>query len=337
MGNEQKGRKDTVNNRQLQTWNGRNKRGYRRKKTMHLGKLFLILAAGIFCLFLLTNRKLLKDPVLPGAGLPVKNTSETAVDLSGIQSQSVFLEEFFTGQQMAEKNSRKKIYPASLTKIMTAILVLEHAQDMPEIITVPERIFPRLYAENASLAGFYPGEKVCSRDLLYGILLPSGAECCLAYAVEISGSEENFVRMMNQKAKELGMNNTHFCNSTGLHNQNHYSTVEDIAVLLRYALQNADFREAFTTKSYQTAATGEHPEGLTFQNTMFESMDTDEVNEGKIIGGKTGYTNEAGLCLASLAVINGKEYILVTAGAQGNHQTAPFHIQDARKIFNQLG
>lgn len=335
-GNTQKGRKNALNNTQLQKWNDKTKTGYRRKKTLPVFRLFFIVAVGIFCLFLLTNKQILKTAGVPGMGLPKVNATEPSVDLTGIYSESVFLEEFFTGQHIAEKNSRKKIYPASLTKIMTAVLVLEHMEEIPDIITVPERIFPGLYAENASMAGFRPGEKVRRQDLLYGILLPSGAECCLTYAVEISGSEENFVDLMNQKAKELGMNNTHFCNSTGLHHKNHYSTAEDIAVLLRYALQNEDFRKAFTTRSYTTAATREHPEGLTFYNTMFQCMDTNEVNGGKIIGGKTGFTDEAGLCLASLAEINGKEYILVTAGAEGNHQTEPFHILDARKIYNCL-
>ena len=175
------------------------------------------------------------------------------------------------------------------------------------------------------------------KDLLYGVLLPSGAECCLAFADRISGSEEEFVSLMNDKAQELGMKNTHFTNSTGLHDPEHYSTVEDISILLQYALKNEYFRDAFTSSRYSTLPSEQHPEGFTFHSTIFKYMDSTEVTGGEILGGKTGYTEEAGLCLASLAQVNGKEYILVTAKANGTHQTEQFHILDAINVYNQIG
>ena len=187
------------------------------------------------------------------------------------------------------------------------------------------------------MAGFLLGEKVTLKDLLYGTLLPSGAECCLALADRIAGSESKFVNLMNSKAKELGMNNTLFCNSTGLHNANHYSTVEDMAKLLKYALKNKEFRTIFTSRQYSISATNLHPDGLTFYSTMFSSMNDTEVVGGNVIGGKTGYTDEAGLCLASLAQIDGKEYIFVSAKAKGDHQTQPYHILDASNVYNQVG
>ena len=207
---------------------------------------------------------------------------------------------------------------------------------------MPASIFNKLYIEGASMAGFQPGEEVKLKDMLYGILLPSGAECCIAFAEQIAGSEEAFVEMMNQKAEELGMHYTHFSNSTGLQDKEHYSTVEDITLLLEYALKNDAFRAVFVSESYRVEPTEQHPEGLALQSTMFkefgnEGISGGEIPGGEILGGKTGYTDEAGLCLASLAEVNGKEYILVTAGAEGSHDTKPYHIMDAIAVYGGVG
>lgn len=258
------------------------------------------------------------------------------VDLAQLYSPCAVLTEADSGRILAEHNGGSRIYPASLTKIMTAVIVLENLEDLSETIVLPEEIFGMLYVRHASLAGFEPGEEVCVRDLLYGILLPSGAECSIACAKRIAGSEEGFVELMNRKAANLGMEDTHFCNATGLHEEEHYSTVRDMAVLLRYALENDTLREILSTKSHTTEATGFHPDGLTFTSTLFSFLDTAKVPGGEILGGKTGYTKEAGLCLASFADIDGKEYILVTAGAEGSHRTEPFHVLDAQKVYGEL-
>ncbi|HCQ90698.1 MULTISPECIES: D-alanyl-D-alanine carboxypeptidase family protein [unclassified Clostridium] len=237
---------------------------------------------------------------------------------------------------LLDKSSDERIYPASLTKIMTAILAIENLSDLNERIYLQEEMFKKLYSEGASMAGFSPNENVAAIDLIYGVLLPSGAESCIGLAEAIAGSEENYVKLMNEKAKKLEMNDTHFTNSTGLHDRNHYSTVNDIAKLLEYALQNRTFREVYTSKGYTTKATNINPEGITLQSTMFKHMDTADINNGIIEGGKTGYTEEAKLCLASLAKIDDKEYILVTANADGNPQTKQFNILDAFTVYNQI-
>ena len=299
------------------------KKRHRRKKK----KLLLILAVllGIFLAVLIDRN--VKLPPLVG---------KTDVDLNHLYSPDAILTELDSGQVIAVHNEDARIYPASLTKIMTAVLAIENTEDLDQTITLPEDIFPPLYEQGASMAGFQPGEEVRLRDLLYGILLPSGAECCLAFADRIAGSEEQFAVMMNEKAKELGMKDTHFTNSTGLQDSDHYSTVKDISILLRYALKNDTFRTVFTARRYSTSPSNLHPEGFTFYSTMFQSLEDREVADGEILGGKTGYTKEAGLCLASLARIHGKEYILVTAKAEGNHETEPFHILDAVSVYNQI-
>lgn len=261
---------------------------------------------------------------------------EGNINLNTLYSPYAVLVDLESGNVLAEQNSAVRMYPASLTKIMTALIAIEETEDMEQTTTLPSDIFPSLYEENASLAGFQPGETVTWKDLLYGVMLPSGAECCLTFARQIAGSEGAFVDLMNKKAEELGMNDTHFANATGLQDKKHYSTVRDIAVLLRYALENDTFRQVFTARRYSVPPTAYHSEGFTFYNTMFQAMDNAGISDDDILGGKTGYTEKAGLCLASLAEINDREYILVTAKADGNHYTEPYHVIDAENVYGQI-
>ena len=261
---------------------------------------------------------------------------EGNINLNTLYSPYAVLVDLESGNVLAEQNSAERMYPASLTKIMTALIAIEETEDMEQTTMLPSDIFPSLYEENASLAGFQPGETVTWKDLLYGVMLPSGAECCLTFARQIAGSEGAFVDLMNKKAEELGMNDTHFANATGLQDKKHYSTVRDIAVLLRYALENDTFRQVFTARRYSVPPTAYHSEGFTFYNTMFQAMDNAGISDDDILGGKTGYTEKAGLCLASLAEINDREYILVTAKADGNHYTEPYHVIDAENVYGQI-
>ena len=258
------------------------------------------------------------------------------LEMSGINSPYAVLMQVKGGKIIGNMKGDEKIYPASMTKMMTALLAIEANPDLDTPVTLPEEIFPALQAQNASLAGFQPGETVTVRDLLYGAMLPSGAECCEALAREVSGSEEAFAARMNQKAAELGMTGTHFCNPTGLHDPEHVSTVRDMARLTEAALQNETFRKLFTTERYTVPATNCHPQGFTMHSTLLSQLDGTELHRGRILGGKTGYTGEAGLCLASLAEVKGREYILVTAGAGGNHNTAPCHIEDAVTAYRRV-
>lgn len=239
---------------------------------------------------------------------------------------------------LMQKNSEEKIYPASLTKMMTAIVAIESLPDLEIKIKLTNSTFQGLYEANASMTGFKPGEEVRAIDLLYGAMLPSGAESCIGLAEHIAGSEQDFVVLMNQKAEELGMDNTHFENTTGLHDENHYTTVEDLAILLKYALQNNTFKEIFTTFRHSTPPTNKHPGGITYYSTMFEKLEKLDQNiiGGEILGGKTGYTEEAGLCLASLAKVDNQEYILITTGAEGNQYTEQYNIIDALAVYNSI-
>ena len=158
----------------------------------------------------------------------------------------------------------------------------------------------------------------------------------------VNGSDIKIIRamggtLMNQKAAELGMKNTHFTNATGLTDTEHYSSAADMAKLLQAALHNTTFRTIFTTKHYTTTATAQHPEGVSLTSTLLGKLDGTELPTGtQIEGGKTGYTAAAGLCLASLATVNGKEYILVTLAAPGDHGTEQYNIRDAVHVYQKL-
>lgn len=258
------------------------------------------------------------------------------VDVSGINSTCAVLIQAKGGKVIGEMNAKERIYPASLTKMMTAIVAIENLDSLNQEITLTNEMFAGLYEQDATQAGFQPGETVTALDLLYGVLLPSGAECCIALADTIAGSEADFVAMMNKKAEKIGMENTHFCDSTGLHNPEHYSTVMDMAVLLKYCLRDQDFRKIIESPWYYTGPTNVHPDGITYYSTMFKNLSDTAVTGGKILGGKTGYTSQAGQCLASFAEILDREYILVTAGAPGDSGSA-LHVQDAVTIYNRLG
>ena len=152
-----------------------------------------------------------------------------------------------------EKNADERTYIASLTKIMTTIVAIENIDDVDETVSVPYEALDGLIAANASVARFYSGQRVTYLDLLYGVMLPSGADATRTLAYYISGNEEEFVKLMNDKAIELGLTNTHFANTSGLDTDNHYSTVREMSIILKYALQNPLFKEIYTTNSYATS------------------------------------------------------------------------------------
>ncbi len=228
---------------------------------------------------------------------------------------------------LASKDADECIFPASLTKVMTLIVAVESCTDLNGKFTMTSEILEPLIIENASVAEFATGEEVTVKDMLYGLILPSGADAAIGLATYISGSEEAFAQLMNKKAEEMGLVNTHFMNSSGLHHDEHYSTCREMAEILRYAMENDTMRDVLTTYQYTTSFTPQHPDGIELTSTMFSRMYGDEPENAFIIAGKTGYTLEACHCLASFAVKceeweseediynRSGDYILVTVGS----------------------
>ena len=221
-----------------------------------------------------------------------------------------------TNKVVAARNATIKAYPASTTKIMTLLIAVENLKDMNKTFTMSYKITDPLYIEEASVAGFLNGETVKMNDLLYGAILPSGADASMALALTVAGSEDAFVDLMNKKVKELGLKNTHFDNVTGLHSVNNYTTVYDMAVILDAAMRNDICRKILSTYQFTTSVTPEHPEGILLSSTLFNYMYGTEPETATILGGKTGFVNESGYCIASFGKANesNKEYIVVTFG-----------------------
>ena len=285
--------------------------------------LVLICISGTLILYLADERDTDAGEGIFGSGL--------------LDSPIAVLMERESGQVLASLNGTEKMYPASLTKMMTVLTALDE-WDSPEDekVVMDASYYQDLYDSDASRAGFDPGEEARIIDLMYGALLPSGAECCMQLALSAAGSEEEFVSRMNRKAAKLGMKNTHFANVTGLHSEEQYSTAMDLAKLLRAGLDNPVFYSIITTHHYSVPPTNLHPEGFTFWSTLFKATVDEYVNGGEIMGGKTGYTSQAGHCLASFATIDGKDYILVTGGICEQPRTESYHIDDAFRAYNQI-
>lgn len=295
---------------------------------------FLLACLGFYVVsakdFNLIGQKLFQDE------LEENNQSQNEEMNFDLDSKYAILVEQDSGKILYTKQAKKRIHPASLTKIMSVYLALQSISDENMIVQVPANIFPKLEAENASVAGFLPNENVKIKDLLYGALLPSGADACITLAQVIDGSEDAFVKRMNETAKQLGMHDTHFTNCTGLDDDQHYSSVYDLQLLLREALKNDTFAEIFHTKSYVVEGDNVNSTGFTMYGTMWQTMDIHNLYSDFLLGGKTGYTSDAGLCLASQGSVNGKHYLFVSAGADGDVETKPYHILDAIKVYEKL-
>lgn len=246
---------------------------------------------------------------------PELSNGYVELNVDTIKSPYIALLNIEDDKIVAGKNYNTRIYPASMTKVMTLIVAVENIKDMNQTFTMTTALIDPLVKQDASRAGFDPNEIVTAKDLLYGLILPSGADSAVALSEMVAGSEENFVVLMNKKCQELGLKNTHFSNPCGLFTEDNYTTPEEMAMILSYAMEDETCKEILSTYQYTTAATQQHPEGILLTSTLFSRIYGNEVAGVTIIGGKTGYTAEAMQCLVSYAEKNSKHYVAVTAGA----------------------
>ncbi len=219
-----------------------------------------------------------------------------------------------------ELNAHEKRYPASITKVMTALLTLEAVDRgelaLTDIITAPSGIHNGLSADS-STANIKSGEQLSLLDLLYCVLLPSANEACNVLAYVVAGGVDDFVALMNQRAAELGMTGTHYVNTHGLHDEDHYTTAWDIWLLAREAMKNETFREIVSTAEYTVPATNVSEERLFYNtNALLSQLKYRGYVYQPAIGIKTGSTGEAGLCLVSAAEMDGRTLYCVVLGAE---------------------
>lgn len=238
---------------------------------------------------------------------------------ASLESEAALIMESSTGKVIYEKNGYQKRYPASTTKILTAILAIEHC-NLDETATASEFAITSI-PSGYTTANIQIGETLSIHDLLYVLMLQSANESAVILAEHVSGSQEAFSDLMNQKAAELGCKNSHFVNPNGIHNKDHYSTAYDLALITNYAMQNETFREIVQTTSFTLPATSAYPaESRTFMNTnnliIPDYRDkSDNYYYEYATGVKTGYTSEAKNCLVSTAEKNGIQYVSVVLGA----------------------
>ncbi len=270
--------------------------------------------------------KIFKKILLLFLVLFISVNSLYAKEFIDLYSKNVILYDLNDDTLLYELNSDERIPIASLTKIMTVIVALENIQDINKKVILTSKAFENLLELDAALVGFQIGQQVSYLDLMYGAMLPSGADAAQALAVLTSGSIEAHVSLMNNKAKSLGLNNTKFTSVTGLVESNQYSTVEDIATLLKYSLKNEIFREMFTSKVYTSTT------DIFMQSTLLLYGNQYNVSVKNILGSKTGYTSIAGLCMASISNLDDMNLLLVTAGASSFNNKI-YHIKDAVNIY----
>ncbi|MBR2802814.1 MAG: D-alanyl-D-alanine carboxypeptidase [Erysipelotrichaceae bacterium] len=237
--------------------------------------------------------------------LPLQAEEEIAIG-----AEYAYVMDRETGQVLYEKNGEEKMYPASLTKMMSVILAMEEIRDTDRIVTITGRMLAGLYEQNASVVGYEIGDEVSVYDLLCGALLSSGADCVHALALQVDDSLTDFIERMNEKAAEIGMQDTHFTNATGLHDSDHYSTAKDMALLLNYCRQNALFNEIAAMDVYRSAPVASNPAGYPMQSWFRARMHVLGEIPG-FRGGKTGFTGMAGYCMASSAVSEGMDLSII--------------------------
>lgn len=262
------------------------------------------------------------------------STSDTLLLGEGdIVSEYAILIDVDSGEILAERNAHVRMNPASMTKILTALVAAEQAEDLDDKLTVTREITDYGYINDCSSAGFVIDERVSVRDLLYGTILPSGADAAVGLAVYVSGSQEAFVELMNERLKELGLSKTaHFTNCVGVFDENHYCTAYDIAMILEAAIDNEICREVMSTRIHTTEKTLQNPEGLELSNWFIRRIE-DKDSGGKVLGGKTGYVAQSGNCAASFAALdNGRNLVCVTANASGKWRC----IEDHVKLYKQF-
>lgn len=208
-----------------------------------------------------------------------------------------------------EKNIDERTNIASLTKIMTTITAIEKISNLEDKVTITEEMLSNIKFD-ASLAGLKVGDILSYKDLLYASILPSGADATQALAYSLSGNVTKFVKDMNTLAKKIGMNNSNFVNVTGLDIDNHYSTISDLLTMLKYALNNETFYTIYKTKEYTLS------NGKTVYATVSKYNKLMNLDISRILGSKTGYTNNAGLCISSIFESNGHNFIFISTNAE---------------------
>lgn len=253
-------------------------------------------------------------------------------DIPDIKSKYAVVMDADANAIIAGKQPGARMFPASLTKVMTLLTAVDFLPDMNRTFTISLEESDYFYSQNASVAGYAPGEPAKASEMLYGLILPSGADCALGLAKVTAGSMETFTTLMNLEGIKMGLRDSHFSNTSGLHDESNYSTALDLSVIFRYAMDNELCRKVLGTPSYKTEKTAAHPDGIELWSHTFSYMTGVDMGGFEVIAGKTGFTTEAGACMVTAASREDKTYIVVTGYALNSRDMCSDHIDIYKRI-----
>lgn len=243
------------------------------------------------------------------AGNPLIDTNDLLIEDAG----AALMYEVNSGTLLYGYNIDQKMYPASVTKVMTCLVAIENG-NMDDVVTVSASVVAARDPDGSN-ADLVEGEQLTMRDLIFCLMVASANDAGHLISEHIAGSTDAFVEMMNQKAQELGCTNTHFANPHGLHDEDHYTTARDIAKIMLAAMEHELFLEAYSSKVYVVPATNKSEERrLLSTNYMIEKTYVDHYYDERVIGGKTGFTTPAGRCLAAVSESGDMKLLTVVLG-----------------------
>lgn len=264
--------------------------------------------------------------------------SASALEISGvdIRAEAAILASLDTGEVIYSKNADAKLYPASLTKIMTSLVVLRNTPDLDkEILTVSKSALWEISGTGSTVTGVLEGEKITARQALSCLMITSGGDVAHVIAEHYGGSTEGFVKMMNDEAKKLGLTSTHFANPHGLHDDDHYTTANDMFIITKAALEYEALRDMCSVSRYKMAATNMHDE-RTLVTTNY-LIDVSTAYYYKYANGlKTGFTEKAGRCLVSTASKDGYNYVCILMKSPARLESGEgvrYEFTDSKNLF----
>ena len=269
-----------------------------------------------------------------GVGPLVLNTTpdeNTESVISDVDSGYAILISLSENRVLAERQAHTKMYPASMTKVLTVLVAAEHLggeEHLDDIFTMTQAIEGFSYENGCSNVGFSVGERIRVEDMFYGTILPSGADAAMGLAEYIAGDQETFVGMMNEKLEELGISETsHFTNCIGIYDDNHYSTAADMAVIMNAAVNDPLCLKVLSQHTYTTTPTSFHPQGIQVSNWFLRRIE-DKQETGVVMCGKTGFVNESLNCAVSYARDEEERgYICCTGYAHGGWKAIYDHVR----------
>lgn len=277
------------------------------------------------------QRETEEEEVLPFEFSEFAATSDTrAITEEEIFSTYALLVDEGEDTIVGTRQERERISPASMTKVLTILVAAEAIteEQLDDTFTITQEITDYGFVNDCSMVGFLVGEEVTVRDLFYGTILSSGADAALGLAIYTAGSQEAFVERMNQKLEELGLSaSAHFTNCVGLYDEEHYCSIYDMAVMMKAAIHNRWCRTLLTARTYTTAPTPQHPEGIAISNWFIRRIEDKDAG-GAITAAKTGYVMQSGNCAVSYGEFaGGKTYICVTADAHSSWRSIYDHVE----------